>query len=99
MKDILGAAIFLAAFLFVFLSITRYAYLAWFRSDKFLDIVKSTWPAWERRLLSPVGKWVQTPNDLWTMRITALGGVLFCVFIVILIGRSVAITLISGYGK
>ena len=47
MKDILGATIFLAAFLYVFFSVSRYAYLAWFQSDKFLDILKlPTAKAW-----------------------------------------------------
>ncbi len=100
MQNLIGAILLLALLVGVLIITTRYAYLAWFQTDKFRRMVQHAWPAWQRNapIFRSAWKWMDSPTYILAARVTTMAALLFCIFLLVLTVKAIALTIIHTFG-
>ena len=101
MRDLIGVALLFGILIVALAVVARYAFLAWFQAGELQQIVRQGWPAWQRKLpiFRSVWKWIDSPIYVPLVRVTTAAALLFCIFLLALAARPMALTVIHAFSR
>jgi hypothetical protein len=99
MWDLLGALLLLGILLTAFAVVAWYTYLAWFQTEELRQKVMHMMPVWQKKL--PIWanalKWMESPIYTFAVRVTTVAGLLFCIFLLVLAAKPIALAFIQAF--